>query len=154
MGPSKNRGILKNSAKKGITQEQLSRNIKCLWKDRIQMETGGSHLDKDTTSIPRCLLLNRYSREAGYREKAACAPWRVPPPFLVGVSKGATLPICTRLCEAKCSVLYARPRCQKMLLRGQGHLKRQRPLLRGVEPQVWFQQQTAYMKAPVPRPTA
>ena len=28
-------------------------------------ELSGYHLDKDTTSIPRWLLLNRYSRRAG-----------------------------------------------------------------------------------------
>ena len=29
------------------------------------------------------------------------------PPFLVGVSKGGNAPFGTRLCEAKCNVLYA-----------------------------------------------
>lgn len=32
---------------------------------RILNEIPGYHLDKDTTSIPRWLLLNRYSRRAG-----------------------------------------------------------------------------------------
>ena len=33
--------------------------------DHIQMGKGGVHLDKDTTPIPRWLLLNQYSRRAG-----------------------------------------------------------------------------------------
>ena len=81
--------------------------------------------------------------------------------FLWGFPKGATPPFGTRLCEAKCSVLYALPalpwkcRCRRG---GQGHLKRQenRAVLawRGAASAgLDSSADRAYMKAPVPRPT-
>ena len=80
--------------------------------------------------------------------------------FLWGFPKGATPPFGTRLCEAKCSVLYALPalpwkcRCRRG---GQGHLKRQenRAVLawrRAVSTGLVSTADWAYMKASVPRP--
>ena len=81
--------------------------------------------------------------------------------FLWGFPKGATPPFGTRLCEAKCSVLYA----LSALLRkwgcrrgGQGHLKRQenRAVIAwhgAASAGLVSPADRAYMKAPVPCPT-
>ena len=81
-------------------------------------------------------------------------------PFVVGVSKGGVAPFGTRLCVAKCSVLYA----LSALLRKCGcqpgwqeHLKQQENkaviVWRGAASAgVVSSADRAYMKAPVPRP--
>ena len=50
---------------KKMTQAELAEKIHVTDKAVSRWERGGVHLDKDTTSIPRGLLLNRYSRRAG-----------------------------------------------------------------------------------------
>ena len=49
----------------GMTQAQVAEKLGMSDKSVSKWERGGVHLDKDTTSIPRGLLLNRYSRRAG-----------------------------------------------------------------------------------------
>jgi transcriptional regulator with XRE-family HTH domain len=47
----------------GMTQKQLAEKLGM--RSLFLNGSEGVHLDKDTTSIPRGLLLNRYSRRAG-----------------------------------------------------------------------------------------
>ena len=86
----------------------VGRNIKCLWKDRIQMGNRSfpklkiphqSHADFCSTDTAGGLdnKKRRYAPRGGVAYRL----------FLWGFPKGATLPFGTRLCEAKCSVLYA-----------------------------------------------
>ena len=56
--------IRKYRKEKGLTQEEMA-NTLGVTASAVNKWERGVHLDKDTTSIPRWLLLNRYSRRAG-----------------------------------------------------------------------------------------
>ena len=58
------RFIAERRKDKHMTQKDFARMLNITDKAVSKWERG-VHLDKDTTSIPRGLLLNRYSRRAG-----------------------------------------------------------------------------------------
>ena len=105
MDQEKDWTFLKNLGKeKDITQEQLAEKIKVSGRTVSRWETGFPP-DKDTTPFT-LTLLNRYSRRVdnkkGGMRPVEGAAYRLSLGF-----KGGNALFGTRLCGAKCSVLYA-----------------------------------------------
>ena len=94
---------------KNLTQEQLAEQLYVSRTAISKWGKRGVHLDKDTTSIATLTFAQPIQPEGWITRKGGMRPvegvaYRL---FLWGFPKGATPPFGTRLCEAKCSVLYA-----------------------------------------------